>query len=102
MKTITAQANEMAEAVSFGDRAKKFFLLSLDHVKATLTGEDTAEGLLDELDVLWYSFNEKEIDRMNEIGDSFNGMLRFVLDGVGVDPDKPVGRNEHGAWINAE
>jgi len=100
MKHVYELGEELAETVSFQERAKKHFLLSLDLVKTRLLGEEPSAELGQELDVLWFSFSEKEMDRMNEMSDSLNGMLCFLWNGVGVDPEKPVGRNSHGGWIN--
>lgn len=107
MTIISEEAHELANTTPFKERARQYFLLSIIHVEAILLGEEEREAFegdedaMGELDVLWHSFNSEEMTRIKEMGDSLNGMIRFV-DGVGADPKKPITRNEHGAWINAE
>lgn len=106
MQTIYEQAEQYQAEVPFKDRAKEYFLGYLEYVKALLEGrEKAAKRIMDEqLDMVAMSFNfgEKEALRVNEMGDSVNGMIRFVEDGIGNDPLKPVSRNEYGAWIDVE
>ncbi len=98
MATVSKQADDLADTTSFKERARQYFLLSIIHVQAVLRGEEEREAFEGE-EVLWYSFNPEELARIKEMGDSLHGMLRFMEDGVGVDPKKPITRNEHGAWI---
>lgn len=102
MTTIYEQAKEYEKTTPFEERAKRFFLLQLDHAKAILQGEEPSEALMGELDMVWLTFDEAQIKRMNEMGDSLHGMVRFVCDQVGVDPTKRVTRNERGAFVNVE